>query len=370
MSPKKNSATTNPPAPKYKGRRGRRPRSRYSADKSLLNLNYEEENIILHLPISPDKAGTEFEDRKILEYSPEIVDPIPYDPQMTQHSHPFGKKESAPHSTFLHLEDSSESAKDDPTSAEPDFEIGELRSDQGEAIDIVMEEDSFLQNMKGGQFKRIMYLSTQNQQQYKKNKVTKTMQSFEKFNLQKTVPPITSIYCWWCSHPFETTPFVLPLKYMSEAYHVTGCFCSPECAAAYNFETYADKEDVFEHYSLLNTLYRRVYDKNQVPIKFAPPRQALAIFGGPMSVEKFRNSCHNYHRDCNLVMPPMISVIPQIEEVMVNYVSSKSSLFIPLDEERVSKADEDLRLRRNKSTKEKRNTLERCMNLTYKMHKS
>ena len=135
-------------------------------------------------------------------------------------------------------------------------------------------------------------------------------------------------------------------------------------------EAYADKEDVFEHYSLLNTLYRRMYDKNQIPIKFAPPRQALAIFGGPMSMEKFRNNCHNYHRDCNLVMPPMISIIPQIEEVMVNYVSSKSSLFIPLDEERVSKADEDLRLRRNKSTKEKKNTLERCMNLTYKMHKS
>ena len=195
------------------------------------------------------------------------------------------------------------------------------------------------------------------------------MQSFEKFNLQKAVPPVTSIYCWWCCHPFDTTPFVLPLRYMLEAYHVTGCFCSPECAAAYNFEAFADKEDVFEHYSLLNTLYRRVYDKNQVPIKFAPPRQSLTIFGGPMPIEKFRGTCHNYHRDCNLVMPPMVSVIPQVEEVMVNYVSTKSSLFIPLDEERVSKADEDLRLRRNKNTKEKKNTLESCMNLTYKMHK-
>ena len=65
-------------------------------------------------------------------------------------------------------------------------------------------------------------------------------------------------------------------------------------------------------------------------------------------------------------MPPIISVIPQIEESnLENMTVGNKENFIPIDKERIKKANDDLRLKRNKPITESINTLENCMHLKY-----
>ena len=44
----------------------------------------------------------------------------------------------------------------------------------------------------------------------------------------------TNIWCWWCVHPFTNSPFGLPIKFDNNTYQIQGCFCSLNCAKAYN----------------------------------------------------------------------------------------------------------------------------------------
>ena len=90
----------------------------------------------------------------------------------------------------------------------------------------------------------------------------------------------------------------------------------------------------------------------------------LRIFGGNLSIEEFRENCSNYYQDFTVIQPPMVSIIPQIEENQANVVL-KQQRFIPLDKNRIEKATEDLRLQRNKPLAESVNTLENCMKLSY-----
>ena len=39
--------------------------------------------------------------------------------------------------------------------------------------------------------------------------------------------------CFWCTYDFDNPPVYIPKHFIKDSYHVYGCFCSPECAAAY-----------------------------------------------------------------------------------------------------------------------------------------
>ena len=111
-------------------------------------------------------------------------------------------------------------------------------------------------------------------------------------------------------------------------------------------------------------LYKRFNEDSQIPIKLAPPKLCLRIFGGNLSIEEFRQNCSNYYQEFTTISPPMISIIPQIEENQVNFGASKKK-YIPLDQERIEKANEVLKLQRKKPLSETHNTLEQCMKLSY-----
>ena len=171
----------------------------------------------------------------------------------------------------------------------------------------------------------------------------------------KKWPTSTNIYCFWCCHSFPTIPCALPIKYNNNTFTVYGCFCSPECAAAYNFNDFQDTENRWERYSLLNMLYTR---EKHTQIKLAPPRQILDIFGGTLSILQFRENLTNYKEFYNLNFPPMISILVQQEKINLDNIKKDNpSLFIPIDENRVTEADQNLKLKRSKSVSTK-NTLE------------
>ena len=62
------------------------------------------------------------------------------------------------------------------------------------------------------------------------------------------------------------------------------------------------------------------------------------------------------------MMPPIISVIPTLEEITIN---SDNSVFNGISNEFIQKTSNDLRLKRNKPLPNQNNTLESCMNLKY-----
>lgn len=110
-------------------------------------------------------------------------------------------------------------------------------------------------------------------------------------------PKTTSIYCWWCCHPFDGPPAFIPTKYDShnKRFAVTGNFCSWNCAKTFIFN---DRDFVHQHTSQYFTSML-IALKEPYIIKNAPPRQALKCFGGSLSIKEFRENsqdCYNMYK--------------------------------------------------------------------------
>ena len=196
------------------------------------------------------------------------------------------------------------------------------------------------------------------------NSLHYTMIHFSEANKDKKLPEHTNVACYWCTENFSCRPVGLPIRYENDIFYVDGCFCSPECAAAYNFDN-LNSSDIWERYGLLNLLYIKIIGNKQITIKLAPPRRTLKKFGGFLTIEEFRKMNDNYYKQFNVVYPPMISVIPNIEKIDINTTIKKSYDYVPVDENRVKKANEELILVRKKSKYQNENTLEKSMGLKY-----
>jgi len=210
-----------------------------------------------------------------------------------------------------------------------------------------------------------------------KIKIHKCLKEFEKLNKQKKWPKSTNTWCHWCCHPFSGPPISLPVKKIQDVFYVTGCFCSYSCAASHLFSRNNIKNDLkSKYYELLHLLRSKILGKplNDKIIK-APPKEILTVFGGDISIQEFRNitkETHEHHSIFLVLEPPMMSVIPLIEENRINsnkygkiisnqsmrFVAPKNETilksrrggqrpnFIPVDKERMERAIENLRLRK------------------------
>jgi hypothetical protein len=90
-------------------------------------------------------------------------------------------------------------------------------------------------------------------------------------------------YCWWCCHPFDWKPIHFPYAFTSNTFHTTGNFCSWGCLKAYGLGR-GDIRTID-----LVTLMRKRTEGKIKPIKSAPSRYCLKMFGGPVSIEEFRS---------------------------------------------------------------------------------
>lgn len=170
-------------------------------------------------------------------------------------------------------------------------------------------------------------------------------------------PEGTSVHCYWCCHGFDGPPLAIPFKYVNDRFHVTGCFCSLECAAAYNFQDGgASMDERWRRYSLINLLASRLEeglatgeeDGEACFVKQAPDRLALTMFGGFLDIDAFRAYCRSAHQS-RLTMvnfPPMLAATQQVEEVNDGDVRCTRPAFIPLDKDRLVLAQERQRLQR------------------------
>ncbi|QKF93947.1 putative transcription factor [Fadolivirus algeromassiliense] len=121
----------------------------------------------------------------------------------------------------------------------------------------------------------------------------------------------TDIACWWCTYNFDSMPCFIPEKYFDKKYFVFGCFCSFNCAAAYNLKM--EDAYVWNRYGLLKKLYNDIYNTNE-EFTIAPPREVFQKFGGPLSHDDYRKNCKKCNKEYRFIMPPMTSIVPLIEE--------------------------------------------------------
>jgi hypothetical protein len=235
-----------------------------------------------------------------------------------------------------------------------------------------------------------------------KFKLIDAMCEFADANRRKEWPRSTSIWCRWCCAPFNHPPVAIPKWKVKKTFFVYGCYCDYSCASAHLFFrgdlTDAEK---WESYNLLHLLRKEILQINTTEkIQLAGEQELLQKFGGHLSVEKFRKiycGTHIRHKIHKIIYPPMVSIVPKIEEQSFekgnedmrllqtpsgtraygkmkyvapqneNYRSrhrwGKNQPFIPIDEERINKAKENQMLKRNKPLLNKRHTLFNYMNL-------
>lgn len=135
---------------------------------------------------------------------------------------------------------------------------------------------------------------------FKKDSNILKKETFKKINIVKTLnevikdstfPEKTNVYCWWCSHQFDSSPCTLPINYSSytKKFKCIGIFCSWNCVKTYNFDLKDQK--VYERASLITLIIQQMYSLDySLRIKPAPPRQVLSIFGGYLNIEEFRTN--------------------------------------------------------------------------------
>ena len=167
-------------------------------------------------------------------------------------------------------------------------------------------------------------------------------------------PRSTSIACFWCCHAFEGQPVGLPLRHAANVFYVWGCFCSLECALALNRHERRGFPAA-ESTNLLQLLTQAV--GRLEPLRPAPDRCLLSMFGGPLSIQEFRALAP---RVINVHLPPMMAVVPTVEEVTSSSAGAltRQDHRIPLDMARIKNATDKARGGARRAAK---NTLEAAM---------
>lgn len=161
----------------------------------------------------------------------------------------------------------------------------------------------------------------------------------------------TDAACWWCCHQFDTLPLGLPVSFdeSRKKFRTKGVFCSFACVAAY-------KNDNKMHDTewLLRYLHKLLTGEAKYKFIPAPPRCALKLFGGILSIEEFRR-CEQDQKMYRLIEYPMFVSRDYVEEVDLQKIKRvNSKLFnetpmssVKLDDKRI----EDAKLRISKLEK-------------------
>jgi hypothetical protein len=141
------------------------------------------------------------------------------------------------------------------------------------------------------------------------------------------IPKKTNICCWWCTYQFDTLPTYLPEKYSKDQFYVSGCFCSFNCAGAYNLNLNDNR--IWERYSLLKQLYYiinkdKIISMADIEINVAGPKELLEKYGGPMKIEDYRKNSKILGREYHPLIPPFVPQPLAFEEATNSKISGKN----------------------------------------------
>ena len=85
------------------------------------------------------------------------------------------------------------------------------------------------------------------------------------------------------------------------------------------------------------------------------------MFGGTMTIEEFRNFTDS-NKITNILEYPMIPISQQIEEINYDNSYNKND-YIPIDQDRVKKLEQKIKLMRTTPLLNHKNTLDHTMNI-------
>ncbi len=124
------------------------------------------------------------------------------------------------------------------------------------------------------------------------------------------IPEKSDKACWWCGYDFEEVQCVLPENVYNDVWYISGNYCCAEYADADSFAR--NDSSVWNRHSLLKQLYNL---ENIVP---TPDKKVFTRYGGSKNYEEFKKNSHKCDKAFRLIMPPMASIIPLIEETTVD----------------------------------------------------
>ena len=115
-------------------------------------------------------------------------------------------------------------------------------------------------------------------------------------------PTKTDRLCLHCCMAFDTMPIPIPRFHdtSKNVYHVFGIFCSINCAKAYIIEHDVSISTTRMMYFI--SMCREVFNIRH-PVKPAPPRTRLQMFGGDLTPEQFKRNAETV--SC-ILRPPFI----------------------------------------------------------------
>jgi len=339
-------------------KRGRRPKDKtYTVISNYKEVpaEIEDDNVILHLPIETDIEVNN--DKKIdtsgmLKYDPNLNEPLPYEPMDSMKSGfaLISDKIQEKISELNEIEEEEVKVKDVVES--------KCNSDEVYIRDIGFEEDL------KDHFRVI-----------KKAKILKLFASDEG---NKEWELSSNCCCFHCTENFQTVPIGIPVRFFRGRFVCRDIFCSFNCAAAYIFSGFNMRYHFkkWEYYSLLCLMATKINniicEKNKenclsIKVKLADDRNLLKKFGGPYTIEQYRENFYILDSSNNILYPPITCMYPQAE--ISHYINiPKSKAQAMSNESKSSFGDSkcsmaDLRLKRDKPLIQKKNTLEEYMSL-------
>ncbi len=332
-------------------KRGRRPK-----DKNFTIINtykdeipeIEDDNIILHLPAETNitvENDDNINTSEFIQYDPNLKEPAPYEPINSMIS------------DFAMILDKNN--------------IEEVQSDN----DII--ENNNVLNLKNDEvYVRDIGFEESSKNNFKILKKAKILMIVASEETKKDWDLSTECCCFNCTERFETVPIGIPVRYYMGRFYCRDVFCSFNCAGRFIFTNHdiRNQSKKWEYYSLLCLMASRFNmefgeDKKTIhKIRLADDPRLLKKFGGPYTIEKYRENFYVVNTTHTLMYPPLASMYPQTEVAQYVNIHRQKAHMLNNDMKYndYKQTLVDLRLRREKPVIQKKNTLEEYMSLTIK----
>jgi hypothetical protein len=187
---------------------------------------------------------------------------------------------------------------------------------------------------------------------------TKLLVQFENMKVTRELPASTTAACFWTCEPFDCRPCVIPACIIDGVWRVYGNYCNPQSAMAALLAEPLDTHVRWERIALLNMLYGSAYANGR--IYPAPDRAVLQRFGGPMSVDEYRDLCDRGRLRVDIHMPPLISILASMDTKPIDFYESNIG---SNGQNGPGSQDTGLKLKRTKPLKEREHTLDSLLGI-------
>ena len=117
--------------------------------------------------------------------------------------------------------------------------------------------------------------------------------------------------CFWDTCEFDGPIYYIPTMIVNGVFHVSGCYCSPECALASLLKEQMDTSTKFERIHLLHLLYGNPNNKGFKP---APnPNYLLDKYYGNLTIDEYRSLLKGTQM-IHIVNKPLTHILPELYE--------------------------------------------------------